>query len=79
MARRQEKEKCWFTPSKGSEGFRGVSRGFEGGFEPQVVTMSLNTVPPVDCKRTAAAAGLSSRLARSDRGTTRLYGYKVGL
>jgi hypothetical protein len=37
------------------------------GTRPQVVTMSLNTVPPVDCKCAAAAAGLNSRLARSDR------------
>ena len=31
------------------------------GTRPQVVTMSLNTVPPVDCKCAAAAAGPSSR------------------
>ena len=37
------------------------------GTRPQVVTMSLNAVPPVDCKCAAAAAGPSSRLARSDR------------
>ena len=37
------------------------------GTRPQVVTMSLNTVPPVDCKCAAAAAGLSSRLALSER------------
>ena len=34
---------------------------------PRVVSMLLNTVPPVDCKCAAAAAGLSSRLALSDR------------
>ena len=32
-----------------------------------VVTMFLNTVPPVDCKCAAAAAGPSSRLALSER------------
>ena len=32
-----------------------------------MVTMSLNTVPPVDCKCAAAAAGLNSRLALSER------------
>ena len=37
------------------------------GTRPRVVTMSLNTVPPVDCKCAAAAAGPSSRLAQSDR------------
>ena len=37
------------------------------GTRPRVVTMSLNTVPPVDCKCAAAAAGPSSRLALSDR------------
>ena len=31
------------------------------GTRPQVVTMSLNTVPSVDCKCAAAAAGLNSR------------------
>ena len=36
------------------------------GTRPLVVTMSLSTVLPVDCK-CAAAAGLNSRLARSDR------------
>jgi hypothetical protein len=30
-----------------------------------VVTMSLNTVPPVDCKWAAAAAGPSSRYTAS--------------
>ena len=30
------------------------------GTRPQVVTMSLSTVPSVDCKRAAAAAGPSS-------------------
>ena len=34
---------------------------------PLVVTMFLSTVPPVDCKCAAAAAGLNSRLAQSDR------------
>ena len=44
------------------------------GTRPQVVTMSLNTVPPVDCKWAAAASSLSSRLAQSDRFVRVLFG-----
>ena len=37
------------------------------GTRPRVLTMSLSTVPPVDCKCAAAAAGPSLRLREPDR------------
>ena len=41
---------------------------------PLMVTMLLSTVPPVECKCAAAAAGPSLRLAQSDRFVRVLFG-----
>ena len=44
-----------------------------------MVSMLLSTVPPVDCKCAAAAAGLNSRLALSERFVRLLFGPLVEL